>query len=125
MQLARLVLEHTAQTLIARHHLERAVGVTSRPDTQFVGRSLLPRSTKVGVGTQQLALQSCQGHFGLKCEVAAQLADCLGKVGQVKLQKQTLSKAVQYCQDQSQGTIRSVAWPRYSHGVPVSLPHVL
>ncbi|KAK9812291.1 hypothetical protein WJX73_010343 [Symbiochloris irregularis] len=74
LQLAQLILQHTAQTSMARHHLERA----------------------------QLSLQGCPGNLALKCQVASQLAHCLGKLGQVKLQRQTLLKALQLCREQQQ-----------------------
>lgn len=49
---------------------------------------------------QQMSLQGCPGNLGLKCEVASQLAHCLGKLGQAKLQRQTLLKALQLCREQ-------------------------
>jgi hypothetical protein len=43
---------------------------------------------------------------GLRCEIASELAKCQGVMGEMRLQKQTLAKALEF----SQGTNTAADW---------------
>ncbi|CAL8469751.1 g9293 [Coccomyxa elongata] len=73
LALAKLLLQHTHNAAEARSHLERAL--------LLLGRS--------------------QQYLGVRCEVASELARCQGCMGDVRQQKQTLAKALEFCQSAS------------------------
>ncbi len=57
---------------------------------------------------QAMLLSRAQSCFGMRCQVMVLLAKCQAALGEARLQKQTLEKALQYCQSAG-GTVNRCA----------------